>query len=480
MTANSPVNAGHAYANAAEDYEDREEWAEAAEAHANAAEQFQKAIEFTQDAVTCKTLRLLHLDHLRKAKELQRKLAKIKQQKEDERERQRQQLLQQQQQQQQQAQNAQRPLRQSATSFDMNGLRHALQTSRRLPHPNGGTGAASPAIGGSYAVLPPDGRIEDDEDEDESDPFNKFWEVVETLVDKLSNPVAFASAPLNENDNPTPAWNLQKQEKQDEEEDGVAAKMVESYFFVPEPSQGSVRHDYAAENEQLKKQIEQLVRRVHTLEKTAEESNMLKSSILQFRNDVQKQAKRIMQSHDYSHMRASSSAALMAASTNAAPYSSYLRPSSGDLAARVKELEEENRQLRIQSEKQQALMNKYRERWEKLKESAKKRRAQQPEQLQQQQQQQHHHHHHQDPSATIGSSSPASSTTAGGGANSRMNYTKLASCSSEYVGGSNAGRQPTLLRSLAQQSSSGTNYPPAPFVDPSRHQTSPGKGSPSN
>ena len=67
---------------------------------------------------------------------------------------------------------------------------------------------------------------------------------------------------------------------------------------------------------------------------------MLKSSILQFRNDVQKQAKRIMQSHDYSHMRASSSAALMAASsTNTPPYntianissSSYIRPSSNDL-----------------------------------------------------------------------------------------------------------------------------------------------------
>ena len=68
---------------------------------------------------------------------------------------------------------------------------------------------------------------------------------------------------------------------------------------------------------------------------------MLKSSILQFRNDVQKQAKRIMQSHDYSHMRASSSAALMvASSTNTPPYntianisssSSHIRPSSNDL-----------------------------------------------------------------------------------------------------------------------------------------------------
>ncbi|KAI8142777.1 hypothetical protein BJV82DRAFT_614239 [Fennellomyces sp. T-0311] len=399
MIANSPVNAGHSYANAAEDYEDREEWAQAAEAHGQAAEQFQKAVEFTQDPVTCKTLQLLHLDHLRKAKELERKIAKQREQ-----------------------EQPQRPIQTSqrlgqSNSFDMNGLRHALP--RRLARST--HGAASPAIGGSYAVLPPDGQ-EEEEDGDDSDPFNKFWEVVETLVDKLSNPVAFASAPLNENDNPTPAWNASSD---DEEDDGVAAAMVESYFFVPEPRQGPGQHDYAAENEQLKKQIEQLVRRVQTLEKTAEESNMLKSSILQFRNDVQKQAKRIMQNHDYSHMRASSSAALIGSNAH---YSSIMRP-SGDinLAARVKELEEENRQLRVQSEKQQALMNKYRERWEKLKESAKKRRAQQPEQ------------------------------------DSR--YTKLASCSSEYAG----GRQPTLLRSLAQQST-------PPFADPSRQA----KGSPGN
>jgi len=36
----------------------------------------------------------------------------------------------------------------------------------------------------------------DNTDEDDADPFNKFWEIVETLVQKVSNPVAFATAPL--------------------------------------------------------------------------------------------------------------------------------------------------------------------------------------------------------------------------------------------------------------------------------------------
>lgn len=49
---------------------------------------------------------------------------------------------------------------------------------------------------------------------------------------------------------------------------------------------------------------------------------------MQFRSDVKKQAKRIMQSQDYSAMRASSSAALMTTSTNT--HNGYIRP-SGDL-----------------------------------------------------------------------------------------------------------------------------------------------------
>ncbi|ORZ02173.1 hypothetical protein BCR43DRAFT_559182 [Syncephalastrum racemosum] len=365
MTPDTPVNAGHAYANAAEDYEDREEWQEAAEAHAKAA--------------------------------------------------------------------AAEPLE------DMEGLRHALAESRTSRRNYYYPGTQSPAIGGSYAVLPDDGR--DDDDEDEADPFNKFWQVVEQLVDKLSNPVAFASAPLNEHDDPTA--------HEDGDEDGTNTGMLNSYCFVQldtaEADQSTLlskARNHATENEILKKQVEQLTNRIRSLEKAAEESNMLKSSIIQFRNDVQKQAKRIMQGHDHV-MRASSSAALMGPH-----HSSYLRPSSANPSyelARIKELEEENRQLRIQNEKQQALMNKYRERWEKLKESAKKRRATD--------QQQHHQNDH--------SSSNNRSYPAPG----------LSTCSSEYSGRT----QPTLLRSLAQQASNASSASFLPFAtsSASKSQSSP-------
>lgn len=39
--------------------------------------------------------------------------------------------------------------------------------------------------------------------DDDSDPFNKFWDIVEGLVQKISNPVAFATVPLNGADSQT-------------------------------------------------------------------------------------------------------------------------------------------------------------------------------------------------------------------------------------------------------------------------------------
>ncbi|KAG0171354.1 hypothetical protein DFQ30_001109 [Apophysomyces sp. BC1015] len=442
----TPVNTGHSYANAAEDYEDREMWAKAAEAHLLAAEQFQKATEYTDDTEANRTLQLLTMNHSRKAKELQRKAAKAA------------------------TEQSSAPTahvvggsgyRAQADGIDMSGLRIALPETRpREPLRQAQCHTSQGTIGDSYALLT------ENDDEDDSDPFNKFWDVVETLVEKLSNPVAFASAPLNENDNPTPAWTYEAAADRgddigdnDEEENSSmnhrkdSYAMMESYFVVPEQDALDITRtisgagdeekrtwqDYVLENEQLKKRIDQLLRKLQAMEKVcllcacqpgvltrstkaAEESNVLKTSIIQFRNDVQKQAKRIMQNHD-SSMR--SSAALGSSGTHTI-HNSYIRhPSNGnvtEMMARLKELEEENRQLRSHNEKQQVLMNKYRERWEKLKESAKKRRSQ--------------------PSEQHGGGTPPGSS---------------GSISSEYT----QSRPPTLLRSLAQQPANvQSSYPP--------------------
>ncbi|KAI9320897.1 hypothetical protein BX666DRAFT_2024507 [Dichotomocladium elegans] len=357
MIPDSPVNAGHAFATAAEDFEDREEWAEAAEAHQKAADKKRGtysnilSVQDPNQAVKAsKTLSLLTSNHLRKAKELDRRVARQKSERK------------------QVVQVGENHRHNAAATedrndddlnngpYDMESLRLALSSDRRRVGDHN-SGSVTPTIGGSYAVLPTDTDISGAQDEDAADPFNNFFKVVEALVDKLSNPIAFASAPLNENDKPTPAWSTQN-EHSDEEDEHYGLKMQESYFFVAEPTKSvmmsssvpamSVTNDLVSENEQLKQQVDQLQKRVHALEKAAEEGHMLKSSILQFRTDVHNHAKRIMQNHDHLAMRASSSAALMVGSLNT-------RPPLGDHIARVRELEEENRQLRLQNEKQQAM-----------------------------------------------------------------------------------------------------------------------------
>ncbi|CAG8765528.1 11153_t:CDS:2, partial [Acaulospora morrowiae] len=96
------------------------------------------------------------------------------------------------------------------------------------------------------------------------------------------------------------------------------------------------------------------------------ENSMLRSSILQFKNDFQKQAKRIKASQEM---------------LRSIPVMKQTSPESSTvsnvniLQKRIKELEEELRLMKTDNEKQKALVTKYRERWEKLKESAKKRRV---------------------------------------------------------------------------------------------------------
>lgn len=70
------------------------------------------------------------------------------------------------------------------------------------------------------------------QDDQEDDPFNKFLEAVEGLVQQLFNPaVAFTSVPLNENDNPV----LPSTEQDDTTIKKELLPMLDSYYMVPNP-----------------------------------------------------------------------------------------------------------------------------------------------------------------------------------------------------------------------------------------------------
>ncbi|KAI8329687.1 hypothetical protein BD560DRAFT_416622 [Blakeslea trispora] len=353
MNTEAPVNTGHAFANMAEDYEDREDWLKAAEAHSNAAAQFEIALQDTTDVEATRTLRLLSSNHTRKANELNRKVQRINMT----------------------AQKQSKQSKKSGSSLisklsgveDNGSMPHAITASTM------GNGRRITEIGESYAIL--------SNDEQEDDPFNKFLEAVDGLVDQLFNPaIAFTSAPLDENDNPISSIDISR--TQEDEKHMPKMDMTDSYYLVPTPrhfiDQERLEEDTddREENEKLKAHILQLTKRLKSLEISAEENNMLKSSVLQFRKDVHRQAKKIMQSYHESAMRASATTLLHHnIGSRYLPLQTTSHGPNSELVLRLKELEDENKQLRIQNEKQNALMNRYKERWEMLKENAKKRRA---------------------------------------------------------------------------------------------------------
>ncbi|KAI7906212.1 uncharacterized protein BX663DRAFT_499262, partial [Cokeromyces recurvatus] len=277
MTSEAPVNAGHRFANAAEEYEEQEEWEKAADSHSKAAEHFENAMNDTVDAEAIRTLLLLSSNHKRKSNELRRKAQRVLK-----------------------SNNNQQINLTNETKDSLQPLQQKKSIVSRLA---GDESHKISEIGESYALL-------SNEDQDD-DPFNKFLEAVESLVQQLFNPaVAFTSAPLNENDNPIPT--LQ------EDNTKTILNMADSYFIVPNPKElltfksdcSPERDPYELENEKLRIQVAQLRKKLRALELSAEENNMLKSSVLQFRNDVHKQAKRIMQSHHESSMRSSATTLL--------------------------------------------------------------------------------------------------------------------------------------------------------------------------
>ncbi|CAG8813639.1 4636_t:CDS:10 [Gigaspora margarita] len=453
----TPVNRAHAFANAAEEFEEKELWAKAMEAHFRAADQFVLAINYTSDPEVVRTLKLLYATHNRQGKELQRRLEKQAQQSPKQpQERlntpashrsrsksssatpdksnstQRTHQLQSRKGSSstqpttylssQHALGVQIPsnnnekmasdllrsglnssvgsnsgIRRSDSTTSM-GVSKEIMTTSTAPSISLEGSSSSEKIGESYMVLRGNN---DSTDDDDSDPFNKFWGIVETLVSKISNPltnpVAFATVPLNASEYsrtpfdpntihpPLPFGN-----NVSDVVDELNAAMMESFFIIPKEQRltgasGGYSHpsstlspgthfssgrntstktleEYAMENAQLKSVIDNLSKRMMTYEKAAEENSMLKSSILQFKNDyLQKQAKRIKVSQE-----------MLRSSYVAKPLSpeSSTVGSTQSLQKRVKELEEELQLTKAECEKQKTLAVKYKDRLNKIKENA--------------------------------------------------------------------------------------------------------------
>ncbi|RCH99906.1 hypothetical protein CU097_015248 [Rhizopus azygosporus] len=193
-----------------------------------------------------------------------------------------------------------------------------------------------------------------------ADPFNRLWSAVEPLMDRLSYSVTY----------PTSTFNHSEEEQEDEEMVRIRRELSAAlHDCLPRANEKTdderlELEDTKREYEELQQKLGQLQNQIRILEKKNMDNTALKSSIIQFKNDVHKQAKLLLQNQEHAFMTRS---AIATGRTTTGGHS------TAEIMTRIKELEEKNRNLRLQNRKLDAHLEKYRERFEKLKEGAKKR-----------------------------------------------------------------------------------------------------------
>ncbi|XP_006458434.1 hypothetical protein AGABI2DRAFT_190715 [Agaricus bisporus var. bisporus H97] len=411
----NPMNAAHNHAANAEEHMNSGRIDLAMEEHFKAATAYMAAIERSHDESAKRTLRMLHGEQIKAGRDLQRKVEKLKEEGKD---------------------PSQPQPKSSAPTANAHQVMH---TQRALN--------SSPKIPSRIGSPQPPQRMIDTVDEsfmllggqrsEPGDPFTQFWNIMQGMLDTLSSPVAFATAPIGnpenadiQNSSPNgSAANLlsrvssasgslikrdssfgnidteadepifarlgrtlgkakesirqnyaQKSShlnaaEDDDDEDfdeslfDDSDELSESFLVIPS---GSEQAALRKENTSLKldlvaaqKRLEMVEKRLHLREK---QDQQLRDSIYQ----ATREAQRVMGASVH---RGVPDLGTLNLNVPSLPIPGVAPPNrENQYLQRIKELENEVRQARIENEKNQAMIRKYRERWEKLKESAKKRK----------------------------------------------------------------------------------------------------------
>ncbi|EIW65729.1 hypothetical protein TREMEDRAFT_66106 [Tremella mesenterica DSM 1558] len=271
---------------------------------------------------------------------------------------------------------------------------------------------------------------------DSSDPFLRFWGMLENALTEVSKPVAFASMPLDVPRVPRPAGYRErkksiKKKGKEKGKDRETASPNDSYYVVSAPesedkscvsiryhaiimsrrlmrfawvhfgfwifggipqkvqapgltystSQGKTPEELELENVSLRASLDALASHAHTLEQTnkmfraqAEERERNMRNVML---GVRREAVKVKQDQDL--MRSQ-----LFASTTQPPRQPRLstlaetdgseNSASSSLQKRIRDLEEEVKGLRIENEKQKGQIDKYKERFEKIKSNAREKR----------------------------------------------------------------------------------------------------------
>ncbi|KAI0361877.1 hypothetical protein OH77DRAFT_1416053 [Trametes cingulata] len=444
----SPLNAAHQHAANADDYLAQGLLIPAAEEHYKAAEAFQACVDASNDNNTKRTLRMLHNEHMKLGKDLQRRIAKLREENKD-------------------PALPQKPTRTASTSSAAGpSTNAAVPPPQPVPSPppqphSSKLSESQQTVDESFMLL--------GQRSDPGDAFHQFWKATEGMLEYLSRPVAFATAPLapeepqhpssssssspggprrgtktregsSSSDTdfedpisrkiskgislvkaahsrmltkydsvygaggaaaatasgstgeggsaagtstfPPPPQPTHAIDLNDDWDDDVRAfdedDMADSFCLIPskaDPSAASLKEENAALRAELEKQRQQLANMELALKVRQEQDQQLRDSIMLAR----KEAHRAMISSNMLPRPAQPPAPVDIAALNInvpSPVPAPIPPRERDpqLVRRVRELEEEVRTLRAENEKQQAMIVRFRERWDKLKESAKRKK----------------------------------------------------------------------------------------------------------
>jgi len=379
-TVESPLIKAHRHAALADEAFAQGLWVKAAEEHYRAATAFFGCIDGSEDENTRRTLRLLHDEHTKQAQELDRQVARLVDEGKD-------------------PSLPQKPLPSTAHSSPL--------TSRS----DSGFRDAPSAVEESFMLLGQKNEL--------NSSFAQFWKILEGMLDQLSQPVAFATVPLHnsKSEKPDPRTSPQtvayppaqpsskhptsgspaehhiEQTSPIDMDDSWELDSEESFQIVGSEYKSSssfpaTRPAVEVENEELKHQLRQAQSRISDLEKLMKErlahEHQLRDSIMQAQRAIS--SSQMLQSItkfpglDHRQFSTVSRNPQLHDPLQRHVPPSLLQPDNQKTnnpvspQSRIHELEEKLRLLHVQDITQKAAIAKYKERWDKVKDSMRRKK----------------------------------------------------------------------------------------------------------
>lgn len=370
----SPLNKAHQHGANADEYLAQGLLIPAAEEYEKAAQAFQECLLVSTDEKTKGTLRMLYNEHAKSAKDVQRKISKLRDENKD-------------------------------PSLPQN----VPQKHPPTPPPVPGPSSSPPRLVDSQNTGDESFMLLGQRSEPGDILFNQFWKVTTDLLENISQPVAFASAPIRYP--PTPRKEIGSS-MEPEADRGIASRLsgfskrlvdtsyqiatgtqrvqttsgslqddldevladddddlAESFFVIPS---GDEKQKLRKENATLKAEIstlrDQLSEMNAILKMRQDKDNALRDNILHARREAQ----RVMTASVVGQQTPRQLVPPDLGSLSITPNVS--REREGQLNKRVRELEEDIKVLKAENESQKQMIVRFRERWAQLKESMKRKK----------------------------------------------------------------------------------------------------------